>query len=52
MKQGLFAIPHQPIFRLKLFEGIRDTLGVLSDTLTETKQQVPESLMNDLDTIY
>ncbi|MBK8680900.1 MAG: cyclic beta 1-2 glucan synthetase [Bacteroidetes bacterium] len=51
LKQGLFAIPHQPIFRLKLFEGIRDTLGVLLDTLTETKQQIPESLMNDLNAI-
>lgn len=51
LKQGLLATPHQPIFRLKLFEGIRDTLGVLADTLSETNHQVPESLMNDLDAI-
>ncbi|MBC7383149.1 MAG: cyclic beta 1-2 glucan synthetase, partial [Bacteroidia bacterium] len=34
-RQGLLAISHQKIPCLKLFEGLRDTLGVLTDKLDE-----------------
>jgi cellobiose phosphorylase len=33
LKQRLLAIPHQPIAGHSLFFGLRDTLGVLKDTL-------------------
>jgi cellobiose phosphorylase len=33
LKQGLIAIPHQKILRPKLFQGLRDALDVLADTI-------------------
>jgi cyclic beta-1,2-glucan synthetase len=51
LRQGLLALPHQKIINIKLFEGLRDTLRVLTDTIAENNIQLPAQLAIDLDTI-
>ncbi|HVD96839.1 MAG TPA: glucoamylase family protein [Cytophagaceae bacterium] len=34
LKQGMLTLPHQDIFGKKIFEGLQDTLNVLSDTIS------------------
>ncbi len=49
LKQGLLAIPHQKIAGLKLFEGLRDTLHVLADTLEEKDRELLTQFNIDLE---
>jgi cyclic beta-1,2-glucan synthetase len=51
LRQGLLALPHQKIISIKLFEGLRDTFRVLTDTIAENNIKLPEQLAIDLDTI-
>ncbi len=51
LRQGLLALPHQKSISIKLFEGLRDTFRVLTDTISDTNIMLPEQLANDLDTI-
>jgi cyclic beta-1,2-glucan synthetase len=51
LKQGLLALPHQEIASIKLFEGLRDTYRVLSDTISACQITLPEQLALDLDTV-
>ncbi|CAN5276581.1 glucoamylase family protein [soil metagenome] len=51
LRQGLLALPHQKIISIKLFEGLRDTFRVLTDTIAENDIKLPEQLAIDLDTI-
>jgi cyclic beta-1,2-glucan synthetase len=51
LRQGLLALPHQKIISIKLFEGLRDTFRVLTDTISENDIKLPEQLAIDLDTI-
>ncbi len=49
LRQGLLAIPHKKILGLKLFEGIRDTLRVLMDTLEEKDSKLLQQFKIDLE---
>jgi len=49
LRQGLLAIPHKKILSLTLFEGIRDTLRVLMDTLEEKDRKLLQQFKIDLD---
>jgi len=49
LKQGLLAIPHQPIAGQSLFRGLRDTLGVLTDTLKKQEIALLEQFTSTLD---
>ncbi len=51
LRQGLLALPDQKIISTKLFEGLRDTYRVLSDTIVACQIKLPEQLAFDLDTI-
>jgi hypothetical protein len=48
LKQGLLAIPAQKISGVKLFEGLRDTLRVLINTLLEKDNQSLQRLMTKM----
>ncbi len=50
LKQGLLNIPRQKIKSLKLFEGLRDTLRVLADTLKENDIELLKQFTIDLET--
>ena len=52
LKQGLLVIPHQKILGLKLFEGLRDTLRVLIDTLEEKDIELVQQCKIDLEAAY
>jgi cyclic beta-1,2-glucan glucanotransferase len=49
-RQGLLAIPGQQIIGSKLFEGLEDTLGALTDTLKEEDIEVLELFEENLRT--
>jgi len=49
-RQGLLAIPDQKIIHPKLFEGLRDTLRVLKDSLEENEVDMLKSFNGDLKT--
>ena len=49
LRQGMLAISHQKIPRLRLFEGLRDTLGVLTDTLDEKDIELLKPFKTDLE---
>ena len=49
MKQGLLDIPSQKIPVGKLFEGLRDTLLLLTDTLKENDIQLLEQFTMELE---
>jgi len=49
-RQGLLAIPHQKIIGLKIFEGLQDTLRVLTETLDENEVGIVQSFKGDLKT--
>jgi cyclic beta-1,2-glucan synthetase len=51
LKQGLLLLPHQKIISIKLFEGLRDTFRILTDTLSDSNISLPGQLTIDLDTI-
>jgi cyclic beta-1,2-glucan synthetase len=51
LRQGLLALPHQKLLTIKLFQGLRDTMRVLTDTLPENNTKVTAQLTIDLDTI-
>ncbi len=51
LKQGLLAIPHQKIIGVNLFEGLRDTLYVLIDTIEEKDKALLQQFKIDLDNI-
>jgi cyclic beta-1,2-glucan synthetase len=51
LKQGLLLLPHQKIISIKLFEGLRDTFRILTDTLSESNIKLLGHLEIDLDTI-
>jgi len=51
LRQGLLALSNQKIVSIKLFEGLRDTFRVLSDTISETNVKFLEQLAIDLDAI-
>ena len=51
LRQGLLALPHQKIISIKLFEGLRDTYRVLTDTVAENNIKLMEQLAIELDTI-
>lgn len=48
LRQGLLAIPHQVIPNLKLFEGLRDTVRVLSDTMKSKDKGALDAFMAQL----
>lgn len=50
-RQGMLAITHQKIPRLKLFEGLRDTLRVLFDTLNENDIELLKSFKIYLESV-
>jgi cyclic beta-1,2-glucan synthetase len=50
LKQGLLAIPNQKILGLKIFEGIRDTLLALEDTLEEKDIEIIQEFKTDIET--
>ncbi|MEO6668851.1 MAG: glucoamylase family protein, partial [Ferruginibacter sp.] len=50
LRQGLLAVSHQKIISIKLFEGLRDTLRILTDTISENNK-FTEQLTIDLDAI-
>jgi cyclic beta-1,2-glucan synthetase len=52
LKQGLLTINHQHAFRIKLFEGIRDTVWVLDDTLNEKDKTGLHRFKNALETAF
>ncbi len=47
LKQGLIALPHQNIVGHKSFQGIRDTLFVLADTLDEKQVSILKQFISD-----
>ncbi|HTA27063.1 MAG TPA: cyclic beta 1-2 glucan synthetase, partial [Bacteroidia bacterium] len=49
LQQGLLAIPHKKILGHRIFEGIRDTLNVLLDTLDEKETKLLRQFKSDLD---
>ncbi len=49
LKQGLLQIPHKKIHGVKLFEGLRDTLRVLTDTLKENEKELLTQFTMDLE---
>ncbi|MEP6749727.1 MAG: glucoamylase family protein, partial [Bacteroidota bacterium] len=49
LRQGLLAIPNQTISVVKLFYGLRDTLGVLTDTAKEKGAGCLQQVKIDLD---
>jgi cyclic beta-1,2-glucan synthetase len=51
LRQGLLALPQQKIISINLFEGLRDTFRVLTDTIAKNNIKLPEQLSIDLDTI-
>ncbi len=51
LRQGLLALPHQKAISIKLFEGLRDTINVLADTINENNIKLPEQLYVTLDSI-
>ena len=52
LKQGLLAIPNQKITGLRLFEGLRDTLNVLVDTLEDKDQELLSQFSKDLEMAF
>ncbi len=52
LKQGLLAIPNQKMTCLKLFEGLRDTFHVLSDTLEERDGELLNQFKSDLEAVF
>ncbi len=50
LRQGLRAIPHQKIIGSKIFDGILDTLRVLTDTMEEKEEALLHSFKTDLKT--
>ncbi len=51
LRQGLLALPNQKIISPKIFEGLRDTYRVLSDTIVAFQIRLPEQLALDLDAV-
>ena len=51
LRQELLAIPHQKLFSPRLFEGLRDTLRVLTDTLEEKDMELLKQWKVDLDAV-
>ena len=51
LRQGLLNVPHQKIISTTLFEGLRDTYRILSDTIVACQIKLPEQLAFDLDAI-
>jgi cellobiose phosphorylase len=49
LKQGLLALSHQPVMGKSLFLGLRDTLGVLTDTLKKQEPGLLEQFTLTLD---
>jgi cellobiose phosphorylase len=49
LRQGILAIPHQKITGRKLFEGLLDTLRVLTDTLEENDIELLQQFKIDLE---
>ncbi|MEP7232348.1 MAG: glucoamylase family protein [Ginsengibacter sp.] len=49
LKQGLLHIPHKKIQGVKLFEGLRETLRVLTDTLKENERELLAQFTMDLE---
>jgi len=49
LRQGLLALPHKKITDLRLFEGLRDTLHVLYDSLEVKNKEYLEQFRMDLD---
>lgn len=49
LKQGLLAIPHRQIADRTLFLGLRDTLGVLTDSLKKQEAGLLEQFTSTLD---
>jgi hypothetical protein len=49
LRQGILAIPHQKIIGRKLFEGLLDTLRVLTDTLEENDIELLQQFKIDLE---
>jgi cyclic beta-1,2-glucan synthetase len=51
LRQGLLAIPHQKILTTKFAEGLRDTLGVLTDTSNANDIKLLKQITIDLEEI-
>jgi cyclic beta-1,2-glucan synthetase len=49
LKQGLLALPHEPVAARTLFLGLRDTLAVLTDTLKKQEISLLEQFIATLD---
>ena len=49
LNQGLLHIPHQKILGVKLFEGLRDTLLALTDTLEEKDIPLLQQFETDME---
>ncbi len=49
LRQGLLAIPHQPMAISKLFDGLTDTLLVLEDTLDEKDRALLRPFQTELE---
>lgn len=52
LRQGLLAIPYQPIQNTQLVKGLIDTLRIIRDAANENEIKSIESLLLDLDTIF
>ncbi len=50
MRQGLLTLEHREILGLKLFEGLRDTLHVLADSLLESEDEMLRQFSQELET--
>ncbi|MEO5990554.1 MAG: glucoamylase family protein, partial [Ferruginibacter sp.] len=51
LKQGLLALPHQKIFSINLFRGLRDTYCVFKDSLNKNEYKVSSNFESELDEI-
>jgi len=49
LRQGLLAIPQQKILGKKIFEGLRDTLNVLADTMGTKNNKMLKQMRNHLE---
>jgi cyclic beta-1,2-glucan synthetase len=51
LRQGLLAIPNQPIQSMQLFKGLMDTLWVLADAANENDNKLIEPFITDIEAL-
>ncbi|NNM52402.1 MAG: cyclic beta 1-2 glucan synthetase, partial [Pseudomonadales bacterium] len=52
LRAGLLSLPEQPIVSLRLFEGLLDTLTLLSDTVVQHRLMLITQLQTTLERVY